>query len=413
MSSCTSPLSAQRPVVIAVSLAVGLALALSFYYLCIELRLTSITALILTAAVILDPANILYGNWYFYSALTATLVTFGALCVARFVRTSSWVWGILLFASMMTIVLVNSTFQWFWLVLAAFPLVVVMRRHWRRLLVVAAIPLLIVSFWYAKNAVLFQTYSTSSWLGMNMARITVQRGTPQQIRHLLRHRTISPIVLSGTFMPLAYYGKEYENHKPTGIAVLDQATKSNGKPNLNDASYIPISNRFLDDDLAYVRAYPVSYLHEVMKSTTLFFVPSDQYGFLVGNSNHLTPYVHFYDTWVDWQPRNLGLAAHPLAEQTPAGAEMSVQALLVFAIAIAGVPILVWRRRRSGSFAVTLAFIWISTVYVSALSVLLDFSENQRFRYDLGPLPLAAAATVVAAAVAGVGRRRVHSELSN
>ena len=83
-------------------------------------------------------------------------------------------------------------------------------------------------------------------------------------------------------------------------------------------------------------------------------------------------------------------------------------ALVLFAVTLIGVPVLLWRRwDRDPVRSASLGYIWISTVYVLGLGVFVDFGENQRFRYDLGQLPLAAAATVVAAVVFA-GRRRVR-----
>jgi hypothetical protein len=39
----------------------------------------------------------------------------------------------------------------------------------------------------------------------------------------------------------------------------------------------------------------------------------------------------------------------------------------------------------------------MSTAYVLALTTLVEYGENERFRYDLGPLPLIAAVAVVVA----------------
>ena len=63
---------------IVVSWVCGLALALICYFLCIELRIHPAVAFIVTAVVIIDPANVLYASWYFDTYPTALLMTFGA-----------------------------------------------------------------------------------------------------------------------------------------------------------------------------------------------------------------------------------------------------------------------------------------------------------------------------------------------
>jgi hypothetical protein len=189
------------------------------------------------------------------------------------------------------------------------------------------------------------------------------------------------------------------------VAVLDQRRKNDGSPNLNNESYIRISSQFLHDDLTYIRAHPRTYLKEVGKASNLFFVPSEQYAFLLQNSSHIAWYESWYNTWVDWQIHPLDLAQNPHAALHPKADQVSIQSLLTFGFTIVGIPLLLWRRRSVRSLTVALSFVWLSAAYVLLASVLLDFAENQRFRYDLGPLPLFATAAVLSALFAGRSRR--------
>jgi hypothetical protein len=387
-----------RPVLVLTSAALGLGLALSGYYLCLELHIPSAISLVLTVLVVLDPANVLYGNWYFYSFPTAVVMTFCALCLARFVRTRSLVWGFWFFGSLMTIVLLNSTFQWFWLVAASVPVLVVLRHRWKAVLAVAAVPLLLVSVWYVKNGVIFQSYATSSWFGMNLSKTTTNWATPGQLRRLEAKKKTLPTG-GDSFLPLSAYGRELTSHGGTGVTVLDERVKSDGQPNFNNINYITISNRFLHDDIAFIEAYPDRYLHIVGRGALLFFVPSEQYVYLGTNSDHIAAYVNAFDLLVKWQPRNSNLILYPYGGAFVTPGQVSIGAVITFAIATLVTPFVVWRRRRDASFALVLAFIWVSIVYIFGATTLVDLGENQRFRYDLGPLPLVAAVAVVAALV--------------
>jgi hypothetical protein len=79
----------------------------------------------------------------------------------------------------------------------------------------------------------------------------------------------------------------------------------------------------------------------------------------------------------------------------PWPSQMSYAAMLAFAVVILVAPFVVWRRRRDKAFAFALGFIWVSTVYVFALTTFIELGENERFRFDLAPLPLVAAAAIV------------------
>jgi hypothetical protein len=280
---------------------------------------------------------------------------------------------------------------------------VVLRRRWRQVLAIAVVPLLLVSVWYIKNADLFQTYTTSSWLGMNFASATTAWATPSQIRELIATHELTPIAGVGTFLPLSAYGPTAASRRATGVAVLDQPTKSDGSPNFNNIAYIAISNKFLHNDLAYLKAHPGGYAHSVTRGGILFFVPSDQYFYLGPNARHISSYVRVFDLLVDWQPRPTTIATNGYAVGATFGQD-SMSALITFAVAIFATPFVVWRRRSDAPFALALAFVWVSIVYVLAATTLVQFGENQRFRYDLGPLPLVAAVAVATALVTRIRR---------
>ena len=104
---------------------------------------------------------------------------------------------------------------------------------------------------------------------------------------------------------------------------------------------------------------------------------------------------------------------------------MSLSAVAIYALVLLVSPFVAWRRRRRSSYAAALAFIWISSAYVFVVANVSDLGENMRFRYDLGPLPLVAAAAawvasrglptpalVVNGRVDGVGARQYFAAMA-
>ena len=416
------PPSAVEPAAIAVGMALGLVMVLSCYYLCLELHLPQWLALMVGVLVIFDPADVLYQNWYFYSFPTAVTITFAALCIARYVRTRSLSWGVGYFASLMAVVLMNSTFQWIWFVVAIAPVAVVLRYRWRSVLVAAVVPVLVVGGLYVKNAIVFGTSTTSSWFGMNLANVTLAHASPQQIRKLLAEKGTSPIGDKLAFQALGVYARDYRPHAATGVTVLDQRLKSDGLPNLNNVDYIAISSEYTRDDLRYIEDDPTSYAHDVAQGAELFFRPQEQYFFLWPGAQRLSGYVRPYDVLIDWQPHAPNYASiqvpagrttivWPLGKVTAASwDQMSLSAVAIYALVLLVSPFVVWRRRNRSSYAAALAFIWISSAYVFVVANVSDLGENMRFRYDLGPLPLVAAAAVVVALVRR-GRGKRHTPI--
>ncbi len=117
----------------------------------------------------------------------------------------------------------------------------------------------------------------------------------------------------------------------------------------------------------------------------------------------------------------MGWQAHPdlqagltavRTHRGPSAAQVSWSAILLTVLAIAGAPIVVWGWwRRDAVRAAGLAFVWCTVVYAFALTSLVELGENNRFRMELGPLPLVAAVVVGSVVVRGSGRclRRVRA----
>ena len=412
------------PTMTVMSWAFGVALLLSCFYLCLALKIHRYGAIAITTIVILDPANLLYANWYFDTYPTAVLMTFSALAIARYIGTRSRLWGASFFCSVTLVVLFNSSFQWFWVVLVAAPVVWFLRAMWRTVLLLAVLPMLVVIGWYAKNAVLFGTYSTSSWLGMNVARITTAITGPPTLPRLIASGRLTPLAAVQPFLPLRSYHGQYSAHAATGVAVLDAPVKHDGAPNFNNINYIAVSSQFLKNDLAFVRAEPLQYAHSLQYSTRLFFFPTDRYFFLWPNASHLTSYADTYDFLVGWQmhPSNFAITITPkggtdvIAPRGSWGPQhwSQVSLLAVAAFGMLGFlgPIAIWLRRRDHAVAAALFFIWSSSAYIFLLTSLMELGENMRFRYALGPLPLVGAVAVVCALIPRLNAARGSDALS-
>ena len=118
-------------------------------------------------------------------------------------------------------------------------------------------------------------------------------------------------------------------------------------------------------------------------------------------------YARAYDQIVEWQPVQdpaPGFVVFARGWHRPAW--LSGQAMAVYALALLGAPVLVWRRRRDDpALAATLAVLWWTTAYALATTSLLEIGENERFRSELGPLPTVLAVVVVTAVVRAVWSR--------
>ena len=365
-------------------------------------RVALLSVLIL---VTLNPSNILFANWLTYAIPTAALVSaFAYLAITALQRPTT-----ARFAAMSSVgaalCLFNNLFQPALLVIVLGCVLIALRSHWRQILLGAALPLMVVTIWLAHTTVSFGSPVTSTWLGMNLARTTTTPADPRTLQHLVRQGTLTPLALRQPFLPLADYGIT----ETSGSAALHQPTKSDGTPNFNDRAYINLSRRFLSDDLGFIATRPSDYLHRVAQSESIWLVPADQYFTVLEMQRGLIgAYTHLYDHAVALQPvadpHVSGVAL--LFHRGPHLSSLSWCEVLLGGINLVGTPVLIavwWKRRRPEALSVAIMGMIVGEWWIS--STLIEYGENNRFRLELGPLPIILGAVILSAALR---HHRVH-----
>jgi len=403
------PTGLRRPTEVLVALALGLAMVVCAYLVQVELGVPRAVALGVTLVVVVaSPAYLLYENWLDYAYATAAFGTVGAWCLVRFLRTARARFGFGFFVAYAAVVLTDSTYQAVWLVLAAVPVAVVLRRRWRTVLAVAAVPLLVVAGWYVKDYVQVGTTTTSSWLGMNLAKSVLFMAPADQVAELQRQGRMNALASIPSFAGPAVYAPRYVRAVPSPVAAVGALYKSDGATNFNNPLYVHVSSLYLHDDAAWIRAHPGEYAHDVLASLGVWFVGTDQNFTDSVNWPATRDYARVYDRVVEWQPVQdpaPGLVVFRRGWHRPAW--LSGQALAVYALALFGAPVVAWRRRRSDpALAGTLAVLWWTTAYALVTTSLVEIGENERFRAELGPVPTVVAVVVVTAAVRTAWSRR-------
>jgi hypothetical protein len=406
------PLGMQQPVAAGCFLILGLLLAGSTYLLLAELHVPPRVSAAVSLVVIANPATILYENWLSWSYPAASVLTAGAYCCARFMKTRRTGWGVGCLTCFAMVVLDDSTYQWVWMVAVMAALFFYMRPMWRQVFLVTAIPLLLVGGWYAKNAVIFGTATTSSWFGMNVASTTIARAPQVQLKQLVLEGHLSPIATKIPFEPVGVYDPQFVHTGTTGIRTLDSRLKSDGATNYNNLAYVAVSNLYLQADLAYIRMYPGAYARNVALSAAVWFIPADQFqlpsNFYAGDGARISGYETLYDAAILWQAHS-GVKAEFRAATTgaaPSTGEYSYSTVIEYVLALLVAPFVIIRRRRSRYFAGTLVVLWLTVTYSFLATSLTSLGENMRFQFELGGLPLVLAVAVLASLVRSVQTTR-------
>jgi hypothetical protein len=400
----------------------AVAVALGTAGMLIELGVTRVAVVVVVIVfVVADPAQFLYTTYFFYALPTAALVTLCGWAAARWVRTGRLRPGLAYGVLAAALILTNSSFQVYTVGLATVPVLWVLRRRWREAIAALLVPVAVVGVWYAVDLVQFGSATTSAWLGMNFARATVQLDSSADIDALIKQGVLTPTAAVRPFSPLSSYGSLGE-HALTGQLALDQQLKPGStafpNPNYNNIAYVGIAKSYLTNDLHWIEHRPLHYLKNTTIGLRLWLLPSEQYfatvGLGGGQTWHLDGYTTVYDETVLLQGSPDPSAALAVVEHQagPSLSNVSITLALETLLTLVVLPLVAWRRRRlDRARAAAALWVWIICASVFVTTTLLEAAENNRFRFELGGLPLVGTTVAVAWLFdrSGLGRQAIRS----
>jgi hypothetical protein len=371
----------------------GLAMTFALQASLVRLHVPSVLAFVLCAAVMISPATILFENLLFYTYPVALMLILSVLVLQIYLRTGTMTYAWMFFGLLGCIVLTRSLFHPLWFVLASGALIAAGRGRRSRLLVAAAVPLLVIVLWSAKNLVLFGSASSSSWLGMSLCKM-VTVGVPEGERvRLVEEGVLSPYALRRPYQGIDEYRDLLPHRDSTGVPVLDREVRSTGNMNLNHSAYIDISGRYFRDALVLIRIHPGIYLRGVVHALFLYFRPASEYlsfhpnrpsvqgldravnGILLGQRAYERPGFEANDSPLDyaWQVRRTGIII-----------AFVWTAVILWALAR------LWKCLRApGAVSprcILLVYVLGTLLYVTVVGNLLEIGENCRFRFSVDPL---------------------------
>ena len=396
------PAGLQKPVAEAVFAALGLVLVLTTFAILDAIGTGKGIAFALTLLVVADPSVVLYESWLSWSYPTAVLLTVGVFCVLRWISTGRSRWAAGAMACFASVVLLDATFQWPWLLATGAVVLLGHLRSWRRCLAAMAVPLVLTAFWYAKDAVQFGTTATSSWLGMNLYQTTLEQAPPADLRALAQRGVLDGLAETTAFKPVAAYVPRFASLPKNGTPATVDLSSERGMPNYNNTVYLQVSGKYLHDDLSYIQARPGRYTWVVTIAAQVWAIPADQYGWVKSDGSAIRPYARLYDAAVMLQPDHKGWHASAAAElqgKRPPAGTISWTVAVVAALDLLVAPAVLFSRRRNRAWLVCGTVMWLTFAYSLLVTSLTEVGENMRFRFELGTIPLLlAAGTIIAMA---------------
>jgi hypothetical protein len=349
-------------------------------------------AFALSAWFIVSPGVVLFENYMLYELLVSFLLLAAAVALLHFVQDAGWVWALVFVAALFGLVLVRNFFHlaYFVAIVAALAYLFPARR--RTVFLCAALPLLAILGLYAKNWILFGSFSGSTWMGMNMDVITAHQLTGTEAREFVRRGVISPVSLVDLGSPIALYGPEIEVPARTGIPVLDDCVTSTGATNFNCMAFFQVRQIYTRDGLALLRNYPVVFLRSAEAAWFSYFLPPGDFPFFDLNR----PKIHAIDRFWNFVFFGQFKEANDRKELRRLAAQGKRASLVLYTgvFLMIGLPA-VWLRgicylltgvrgkTLDPAAAILIGFLLLNITYITAIANFLSSFESNRYRFPL------------------------------
>lgn len=365
--------------------------------------LTGATAIAFGAAALFAilPATLLYENFPLSTSFVAAMVLFATWCATRLQGPGHRAAFIGFVLALWALTLTRATFHLALVPLACAAATLPWRGGWlRRFLPLLALSASLPFLVYAKNWIVFDTFSASSWGPMNLARMVTVDVPRDTLLETARKGDCDRIVELGAFAWTDQYRPAVQ-HDAWYVAAKQRL--AHAAPYLrgyNSLEHLAAARRFAGAVPCMITTAPAIYLENVRRAARIFLSASHHYIFIAssGDKPSDADNVARMRTYVDMFDRTLWL---PIGDRAKAQASSLLVVLVVAAWLTAWLFApgwLSWRREedamRSRAFVIGSLFF-----AVELATCLVEVLENNRFRHEVEPLMFVFGAIIAALAV--------------
>lgn len=368
-----------------------------------------------------SPACVYYEHYLFYTHPCAAIIVIAACALAVWSRRDApaglaLAGGIAFAAAVWALAWTRSVFHPAWFIPALALLPVARPCRLRTGIAIASVAAAATLSLYVKNLVVFGSFSASTWAGMSICKVVTSEVSDEEWARLRETPSWSPLLELEEFEPPGLYAPFLPPATPRGHPAVDAMEKENGTPNMNHSLIADASRA---QGQAALRAAPhlaPAILRSLHKSLVIYLKPANEYLYLSALNG-----PRFWR-----EERALSLLLYgKFGEHTylkEAGAYTAERRVHQWAHIGWWIPVMLaaavaWSARRSRALlpggepasaaAPVAAFILLTVLWISAIGVVLEIGENNRFRWQIEPLVWAACAAAAQGAVEGV-RRMTH-----
>ena len=367
----------------------GALISLACYGALSAIGVKRLTSLLITIVFMLNPTLVLYENLLYYSYSETFFIALSLFFLIRWgldkkLSDLSMFWAFLLCLGLTRSVfhpvfflLTGAVITWYlWRRAAAKPLA----EAFLRACIIVVIPLILLC---AKNAAVFGFFGTSSWEGMNLWT-KVNAFVPEQLEELHARGIVSATAIKAelrAFQPITHYFnaaalKNILCHCPADC----NSNKSTGYPNFNHSRYIMVSQQLLRDALALIRYEPSQFLFYTLGSysLTLWHSSDSVHGLFENNIEVLKKLESVY--------RFLYFGFMGVENKLDARMwRRTIVISLLFSIVYISTIIFAFKKdqRLSPALMILCIFCLIIHAYTISVSSIIEFGENNRFRFPV------------------------------
>ncbi len=332
---------------------------------------------------LLSPATMLFENELFYTSFITLLLLLSCFYLLQYQVSGKPGKLVGFFLPLALICLTRSMYHLAWLIIPWLFLFISARKRKsaRQALLTVFLFIAVVCGWYIKNFMIFGSFTTSTWAGMNIARNVFHDAV---ITDSSRIASIEP------FSNISAY-HNFLSHEPVAAFKglndrdLTQEMKNDSFINEKHAGYIEISRQYMQASKQYVRDHPGAYLKNVVQSAIIFFAPATRYPVNEAQARK----IKYYDLLYSF---NLSQLAKGKQERRIALTLSALPKFICYALVFL-IAINTWIRRKQ--IALLHLFIIYVIGYIFTISSLFEHYENMRFRYEAEPLFLVLAAGIL------------------
>jgi hypothetical protein len=365
----------------------GIILSISFYLLGTYMRFSPWLSAIVSAFFMVSPGTVLYEHWLMYAYPLAVTLTFSGVCLYQFILTRKNYWGVTFFTLLAVITLTWSLFHIVWLFgITAILLIIFADR--KKIIIVALLPIVLVTSWYAKNFFFYGEFTASSWAGMNLSNISTFRMPENERIKMVKTGELSKFALLPPFRNPSVYLKLLPDTPLTGIPILDNSDTSRGGRNQHHLVYVEASKRYLQDAIHIIEVRPNYYLQSINQAVYIYFHSASDFDFISGNRNHIAAFDLAWNRLFYGQWKNDESSAQRMSSMSMDHVAWWV--VVSFIAVAAGSIIFLWKNRSQLAEPENLLVLFMiyNIFFVSLVGNLMDIGENNRFRFTIDPFIL-------------------------